>query len=140
MYTNADIQKTQILKKNNGKSGVYCWKNKENEDFYIGSSTDLEKRLKYYCSLSYLKNEKKNKSIIYKSLLKYGYSKFSLQILEYCEPSDCIKKEQYYIDLLKPKYNILKTAGSSLGFKHSEETLAKLSAAQKKVDRLVAPQ
>ena len=33
-----------------------------------------------------------------------------------------IKREQYYIDVLKPKYNILKLAGSSLGFKHKEET------------------
>jgi hypothetical protein len=28
--------------------------------------------------------------------------------------------------LLKPKYNILKTAGSSLGFKHSPETFLKM--------------
>lgn len=29
------------------------------------------------------------------------------------------------MDLLKPEYNILKKAGSSLGFVHSEETIAK---------------
>jgi len=29
------------------------------------------------------------------------------------------------MDLLKPEYNILKTAGSFLGFKHSEETIKK---------------
>ena len=49
-----------------------------------------------------------------------------LEIIEYCEKSDLIKKEQYYIDLLKPEYNILKIAGSSLGFKHTEESLAKM--------------
>lgn len=32
-------------------------------------------------------------------------------------------EEQFYFDLLKPDYNILKIAGSSLGFKHSEKTL-----------------
>lgn len=47
-----------------------------------------------------------------------------------------LEGEQHYIDLLKPEYNILKKAGSSLGFKHSEETLKKLSAAQKAIDRL----
>ncbi len=36
--------------------------------------------------------------------------------------------EQKYLDLLKPNYNILKTAGSRLGFKHSEKTLAKFKA------------
>jgi group I intron endonuclease len=57
---------------------------------------------------------------IYKGLKKYGYSGFSLEILEYCDPKDVIKREQYYINLLKPKYNLLQVAGSSFGFKHSE--------------------
>jgi ABC-type Fe3+ transport system substrate-binding protein len=39
--------------------------------------------------------------------------------------------EQSYIDLLKPKYNILRTAGSSLGYKHSEEATAKIVASKK---------
>jgi group I intron endonuclease len=66
-------------------------------------------------------------SAIYSSILKHGYSNFSLDILEYCEPNVLIKREQYYIDLLKPEYNILKVAGSRTGFKHSEKTKAKMS-------------
>jgi group I intron endonuclease len=46
-------------------------------------------------------------SIIARALIKYGYSNFQLDILEYCEPTNCIEREQYYIDLLKPEYNIL---------------------------------
>ena|SRR5947209_7562755 len=69
--------------------------------------------------------------LIYKTLLRYGYSNFTIEILEYCDSEKCIEREQYYIDLLKPEYNILKRAGSSLGFKHTEETLAKISAANK---------
>ncbi len=64
--------------------------------------------------------------LIYKALLAYGFDEFILEILEYCEPSDLIKREQYYIDLLKPEYNILKFAGSSLGVKRREETKDKL--------------
>lgn len=63
---------------------------------------------------------------INKAQLKYGYSGFSLLILEYCEPEVCTDREQYYIDLYKPEYNILKFAGSRLGYTHTEETLAKL--------------
>jgi group I intron endonuclease len=59
---------------------------------------------------------------IYKAILKHGHSNFSLEILEYCEPSKVLEREQYYIDLLKPEYNILKTAGSSLGNTHSEDS------------------
>jgi group I intron endonuclease len=54
--------------------------------------------------------------------IKYGYSNFKLIILEYCDTSVIIKREQYYIDELKPDYNINPTAGSLLGFKHSEYT------------------
>jgi group I intron endonuclease len=56
---------------------------------------------------------------IYKAILKYGYSYFCLDILEYSEPNILISREQYYIDLLKPKYNILKITGSNLGYKHT---------------------
>jgi group I intron endonuclease len=43
-------------------------------------------------------------------------------------PKDVIKREQYYLDLFKPEYNILKVAGSLLGFKHSEKTKAQIRA------------
>jgi group I intron endonuclease len=50
--------------------------------------------------------------------------------LEYCDPKDLLSREQYYFNLFNPEYNILKTAGSSLGRKHSELTILKI---QKKV-------
>ena len=46
--------------------------------------------------------------------------------MEYCAPENTIEREQYYLTSLKPKYNILKVAGSLLGYKHSEETKGKL--------------
>lgn len=68
-----------------------------------------------------------NNSLIYRALLKYGYSSFTLDILEYCDTSVIIEREQYYIDILNPKYNILKIAGSLLGFKHSKEAIERMS-------------
>jgi group I intron endonuclease len=46
--------------------------------------------------------------MIYSSILKHGYSSFSLEILEYCDGDQAISIEQYYLDLLNPEYNILK--------------------------------
>jgi group I intron endonuclease len=77
---------------------------------------------------------KKSKSAIYSSLLKYGAAQptnFSLEILEYCEKEKVVSREQYYLDLLKPEYNILKIAGSPTGRQHLEETKAKISEALK---------
>lgn len=94
----------------------------------MGSSTNLSRRFRFYYSLLSIERVLKiSNSHILSAILKYGYSNFKLEILEYCDSKDLLKREQYYIDLLKPEYNILKRAGSSLGFKHSEETLVKLS-------------
>ena len=119
-------KKTSILT-DNSKSGVYRWTNKVNGKIYIGSSVDLSKRLRNYFNIYYL-SDLKDIMIIYKALLAHGFENFKLDILEHCKPSELIKREQYYIDLLKPEYNILKVAGSCLGVKRSIETIAKIRA------------
>jgi hypothetical protein len=71
--------------------------------------------------------------LIHKALLKYGYSNFTLEILEYCSKDKIIDREQYFLDKFKPEYNILQKAGSSLGFKHKLETIKKLREIQLKI-------
>lgn len=93
---------------------------------------DLTKRLRQYYSHGFLKKElNKGSSAIYAALLKYGYSSFRLEILEYCEPDKAVLREQYFIDLLRPMYNLLPIAGSPLGYKHTEEAKANMRAAHK---------
>jgi group I intron endonuclease len=111
-YLNSDKQKEEICRDNKNKSGVYRWVNKINGKSYVGSSTSLSRRILFYYYLSSLKREVNGSIIIYRALLKYGYSNFSLDIIEYCEPNKLISREQYYIDLLNPEYNILKKAGA----------------------------
>jgi group I intron endonuclease len=127
-YTNIYIQNKQIIIENNGKAGIYCLRKTESGKMYVGSSVDLGRRLSQYLTPSFLLKEKLiTKSIIYRSLLKNGHSKFSIEILEYCEKEKAVilSKEQFYLDLLKPEYNILQVAVSLLGFQHSEATLKK---------------
>ena len=126
-YTDADLDKYLVYKENKNKTGIYRWIHKKSNKTYVGSAVDLAKRLKNYYNISYLERAvEKNNSLIYKALLKYGYSSFSLDILEYCDTSVLIKREQYYIDFLKPEYNILKFAGSLMGFKHSKEAIERM--------------
>ena len=61
-----------------------------------------------------------------RALLKYGFSKFSLYILEYCTSENVIEREQYYLDKIQPEYNIVEKAGSTIGYKHTEDSLAKM--------------
>lgn len=127
-YSDPETEKAAILAKNRGKSGIYVWKNKVDGKMYVGSSVDLSKRLRNYFNISYLLGFK-SIMFIYRALLAHGFARFKLEILEYCEPSKLIEREQHYIDLLKPEYNILKIAGSRLGANHSEEAKAKIKAA-----------
>jgi len=64
-----------------------------------------------------------------RSLLIHGYSNFCLEIIEYCGIKDLAERENYYINLLKPEYNLLKVAYSRQGFRHSEEAKWKMSVA-----------
>ena len=65
------------------------------------------------------------------ALLKYGYSNFSVEIIEYCPPSDLLARENYYLASLQPEYNIAKDSSAPfLGRNHTAETKAKLSAAK----------
>lgn len=125
IYEDIYLLKKDIIKENKDKSGIYMLTNKLTSDIYIGQSRDLSKRFRKYFSLSYIKS--KESFIISRALIKYGYSNFSVTILEYCLASDLLKREQHYLDKLNPKYNILKIAGSSLNYLHSEETKAKIS-------------
>lgn len=126
VYDNALLHK-QILQENEGKAGIYRWTRLETGESYVGSSVNLSRRFRYYFSLNYLK-ECKGSSHINRSLLKYGYSSFSLEILEYCPVSEVLQREDYFFKLFKPEYNLCKKAGNRSGMKHSEKTKTLLRA------------
>jgi len=122
-YLNPFLCKKDILKDNWGKTGIYMWTNVYTGSTYEGAALNLSRRLTNYYSKRYLLKSNKGKSVIYNALLKNSMTNFKLDILEYCAPSNVIEKEQYYISLLNPNYNILLVARSSQGFKHSKETI-----------------
>jgi hypothetical protein len=101
---------------------------------YVGSANCLSNRFKKYFSAYNIKEIlKTSKSVICNSLLKNGYENFQLEILEYIvfhsgisikeKKEVLLGREQYYLDLLKPEYNILRKAGSHLGAKHISKSI-----------------
>jgi len=122
-YSNAEADKATILSDNKNKSGIYMWKNNNNGKQYIGSAVDLSNRLSNYYSTTYMEDALKiSNSHIYRALLNNGYENFSITILEYCSPEQCLEREDYYLSCLPHEYNILEKAGSRLGHNHSDES------------------
>jgi len=85
---------------------VYIFIHKELNKIYIGSSLNIGRRLYGYFSKYMLK--KKNKTmVICRAILKYGHSNFSFGILEYCDQTNRIERENV-IDILLTGHQILR--------------------------------
>jgi group I intron endonuclease len=122
-------------KKPRKKAAVYIYQNILDKDkIYIGSSANVARRLIQH-KYSFNKNIK-NCPKFYNCVNKYGWNNFRVGILEYLNLSNVntgviskallkkslLEREQFYLDVINPTLNINKIAGSTLGFKHSEET------------------
>jgi len=81
-----------------------------NNKKYVGSSIDLKRRLLEYYNVNRMLNEKS--MAINVALLKYGYTNFSLTILEFCEKDSLMSREKHFFEIYSPEYNLLKTPGS----------------------------
>jgi group I intron endonuclease len=110
------------------KTGIYQIKNVKTGDIYIGSTRNAFKIRKYQ-HFSKLRQNKHDSPVLQNSWNKYGKHKFIFEIIEYCPKKQCLKREQYYIDKLNPRFNICKIAGSRKNIVVSKETRKKLSLA-----------
>lgn len=132
------LTNTYFLK---NKPGIYQIINLINGKTYVGSSVNLERRLNEYLNPLYIsRNLKKGNSKILKALLKYDYINFEFKILEFIEFETSTKserrnlllnKEQYFINEIKPEYNINQEAGNNLGRIYDQEVRRKMSLAKK---------
>lgn len=89
IYSNLETEKIQILMDNKNKQGIYQWAYKESGKKYVGSSSNLFKRLYFYFLIGFI--IRNSKSYIYSALLLHGYSLFSVTILNYVNISNLSK-------------------------------------------------
>jgi group I intron endonuclease len=112
------------------KGGViYKITNLINNDFYIGSTNNLVKR--YYTHINHIRTNRNTCIKLIRAVNKYGENNFKFEILIVCPQEYILKAEQWFIDKLKPKYNIAKIAGSNLGIKRTVECKLQRSILQK---------
>lgn len=117
-------------------AGIYCFKNTINGKCYIGQAVKLRQRLRHHWN--HWQNEQYAHLYIYRAFKKYGIENFELIILDtfVCALNYDVKPkldelEKKYIqeyDSYNNGYNM--TLGGDagvLGYKHTDETKAKLS-------------
>lgn len=90
-------------------SGIYMITNKISKKFYIGMSNNLKKRFYNYLDINRLNKDKTSR--INRALLKYGFDKFAITILELhhntpIKSSYLREREDFFIKVFKPQYNI----------------------------------
>lgn len=104
------------------KSGIYQILNTATGDFYIGSSKDLIRRHKQHISL--LKKNVNHSKILQRAWNKYGEIHFMFKVLATCPEEYLFKLEQWFVDNLKPKYNIcLKDVSVPIGIGYKDKNL-----------------
>lgn len=108
-------------------TGIYQITNLRNGKSYIGSAVRFNSRWRLH--KTQLSEGKHHSVIMQRAWDKYGEAAFEFKKLLVCAKEDLLWFEQRAIDALKPAYNICKTAGSVLGYRHTPE--AKSAAAKR---------
>lgn len=105
-------------------SGIYKISSKIKPDrIYVGSSFNVYYRWKKH--LNYLRKNKHDNIKIQNHFNKYGELDLDFEILLLCDKDKLFENEQFYIDKLKPWFNICPIAGNCKGVKQSQETIQK---------------
>lgn len=109
--------------------GIYRIRNTINGKFYVGSSVNVEGRI--FKHLSFLRRGIHPNAHLQAAFTLYGESAFAYELIEECGKDQLLACEQSHIDSLRPAYNICQVAGNTLGYQHTEEAKAKMSAFNK---------
>lgn len=112
------------------KSGIYLIVNLENGKRYVGSSREIYGRL--HDHLCNLKKNVAHNAHLQAAWNKYGENSFIWSILEYCDENIRFEREQYYINVIKPEYNLTTNVVANFGHSPTQECRNKISETLKR--------
>ena len=124
-------------------AGIYKVINNITGDFYIGSSKNIKQRWHQHKNPAFWKQHPNVK--LYQDMVQYGRDNFTFEIIE--ETDSLKEREQYWVDKLKPSYNVRRANGQDIGtYKQRYNRLClykgkilKLSALRKRFQRQEIP-
>ena len=101
-------------------SGIYIIRNKINNKIYVGSAVNLQNR--FWIHISRLRADKHVNKHLQASFNKNGEESFTFNLLEIVEDREqLISREQHFIDILQPHYNMCKQAGRPPAIEWTDE-------------------
>lgn len=120
-------------------TGVYQIKNIITGDIYIGSASRISKyksasgfNVRFDKHLRQLRNNTHYNRFLQNSFNKYKEESFIFEVLATCPSEYCIKLEQFFLDVLKPSFNIRTIADSNKGVRFTDEHKEKIRIANLK--------
>lgn len=111
-------------------TGIYEIRNTVNGKRYVGSAVNFPNRQRQH--FQSLARGDHHCIALQRAYNMYGADSFEFNRLLICSKENLIMYEQIVMDALKAEYNSAPRAGSQLGFKHSAESRAKMSASHPK--------
>lgn len=113
--------------------GIYCIEDAKSR-LYYGSSEDIETR--WYAHIKGLNANRHINKKLQRAWNKYGEGFFSFYVVEVViDNSKLLEREQHWLDFVFATeewcYNICRVAGSTRGYRHTEETKQRLSQISK---------
>lgn len=126
------------------KVGVYKITNSVDGKFYVGSAL-FSIRVRCRTHRARLRANKHPNKHLQRAWNKYGEHSFKFSVVEICDYKECLVREQYWLDLLKPYdrklgYNKSNLATGVAGIKWTAEQRARLSASLRALNRKLTPE
>jgi group I intron endonuclease len=104
---------------------VYLIVNLINGHAYVGSTARYGRRVAVH--KANLKAGKHSSSYLQRAYNKHGSEAFAFVVLERVDTADLTAREAFWMERLKPEYNLAPVAGSCLGVKHTAEARRRMS-------------
>lgn len=116
-------------------SGIYQIRNTANGKAYVGSAVKLKRRWFHHRKL--LRAGQHHSKHLQRAWLVSGEAAFVFEVIEECDASILIDREQFHIDRMRCTddafgYNMNPTAYSQLGRRHTDDAKRRISDAMKR--------
>lgn len=91
--------------------GIYKITNLINGKIYIGRSVNMKAR-----KATHFSNSQHNKHLK-RAMCRYGFSQFVFEVIEFCNKSNIVEREQFYLDTLLFAQEYIRSSGKDKRFK-----------------------